>query len=84
MQGLVVDLHVPGTVHRLDRVLAVLRTRREHHVAELGPGPGAFPQRAIDDLGRVDLPVTARIQLLADVRDSGLVSAEFVVSHVSG
>ena len=45
------DLDVAGAVHRLERVVAVLRLRREHIVAVLRPVTGTLPQRAVKQLG---------------------------------
>ncbi len=48
VQAVVVDLHVARAVHRLDRVVAVLRRGLEHVVAVVLPVPGALPQRDVE------------------------------------
>jgi len=51
------DQDVTGTVHRLERVIALLRFRREHVVAVLVPVAGGFPQRLVQQLRTLDLLV---------------------------
>src|SRR5205823_6748925 len=48
--ALVVDEDVPRAIHRLDRVLAVLRRSGEHVFLEVVPVPGLLPEADIDDL----------------------------------
>ena len=48
------NLHMPRTVHRLERVMAVLGIRGEHVVFVVIPVTGLFPQGAIQDLRRFD------------------------------
>src|SRR5690554_1901202 len=56
-QALIEDFDVTRTVHRLDRVITLFRLRRKHHVRIHSPVPGLLPQRAVNDLGGLDLLV---------------------------
>src|SRR5256714_6029461 len=49
-QAFVVDQHVAGTVHRLDRVAALLRLGGEHQLLVIFPMTGFLPQTAVEDL----------------------------------
>ena len=49
-QALVVDQHVAGAVHRLDRVVALLRLGREHQFLVVFPVARFLPQAAVEDL----------------------------------
>ena len=63
LQAVLEDLHVPGAVHRLDRVdalVVVAMLREEHHLAILLHVAGGDPQRGIHELRRVDLDVAGR------------------------
>ncbi|MBL8351535.1 MAG: threonine--tRNA ligase [Burkholderiaceae bacterium] len=51
------DQDVAGAVHRLERVVALLRLRREHVVAVLVPVPRLLPQALVQDLRALDLLV---------------------------
>src|SRR5215211_4567476 len=57
MQSRIEDLDVPRTVHRLDRVVAVLALGREHVVLVILPVPRFFPQRPVEDLRTLDFLV---------------------------
>jgi hypothetical protein len=48
-----------GAVHRLERVVPVLRLRREHVLPVLLPVTRGLPQRAIEDLRCLDLAIAA-------------------------
>ena len=50
VQALAVDQHVAGTVHRLDRVVALLRLGGEHQLLVVFPMTGFLPQAAVEDL----------------------------------
>src|SRR6266851_3280149 len=50
VQALVVDQHVTGTVHRLDRVVALLRLGGEHQLLVIFPMAGFLPQTAVEEL----------------------------------
>ncbi len=50
------DLHMAGTVHRLDRKDAVVFRLDEEHVLPIPvPMARSLPQRLVEDLGRIDL-----------------------------
>ena len=62
------DLDVAGAVHRLEREdAAVLGLGGEHVLAELVPVPRVLPQRAVDQLRRLDLLVAGGGEAAADV-----------------
>ncbi len=62
------DLDVARAIHRLDRQnLFLRRFADEHGVAELLPVARAFPQAAIEDLGRLDLHIAVVVQPAADI-----------------
>ena len=61
------NLHVPRAIHRLDRVLAILRRRDEHVLAVVVPVAGLFPERFIEDLRTTNLLVAAVAIHLAHV-----------------
>ena len=48
---------MPGTVHRLDREVALLRLGREHVLLEVLPVAGLLPQRAVQDLRALHLEI---------------------------
>ena len=52
--------HVPGAVHRLDRVGVVLLRDQEHVLAELLPVARLLPERLVVDQRRLHLDVAAR------------------------
>src|SRR5712691_3297694 len=49
-QALVVNQHVAGAVHRLDRVVALLRLGGEHVLPVILPVPRFLPQAAVENL----------------------------------
>ena len=51
------DQHVAGAVHRLERVVALLRLRREHVLAVVLPVAGFLPQALVEDLRALDFLV---------------------------
>ena len=56
------DQHVARAVHRLERVLALLRLRREHVLAVVLPVARLLPQALVEDLRALDLLV-ARVAI---------------------
>jgi hypothetical protein len=61
------DQHVARAVHRLERVLALLRLRREHVLAVVLPVAGLLPQALVQDLRALDLLVARVLVDLAHV-----------------
>jgi hypothetical protein len=51
------DLDMAGTVHRLDREVALLRLGREHALLEVLPVTGLLPQRPVENLRALHLKV---------------------------
>src|SRR5678815_2588136 len=58
VEACVEDLDVARTVHRLDRIVAILAVRGEHVVLVVLPVPGPFPEAAIENLRTFDLLIT--------------------------
>ena len=58
LDALFVNQDVARAVHRLERVLVLLRLGGEHVVAVLIPMPGFFPQGFVNDLRAFDLQIT--------------------------
>src|SRR5690554_2502507 len=73
LQPLVEHLHVAGAVHRLHRIVALLRLGGEHQVAVVTPVTGLLPQREVHHLGRLDLLVAVLDLHPAHVLLQGLV-----------
>ena len=70
---MLVDLHVAGTVHRLDGELAlVLGDRGEHVLAVPLPVARGLPQRLVEDQRRVHLAVAGRILAPPHISDQVL------------
>jgi hypothetical protein len=57
LDALLEDQDVSGAVHRLERVVALLRLGGEHVLPVLAPVPGPFPQVLVEDLRALDLLV---------------------------
>ena len=75
LQAVLEDLHVPGAVHRLDRVdalVVVAMLGEEHHLAILFHVAGGDPERGIHELRRVHL----------DVAGIGLAAADVVLEQL--
>ena len=64
---MIVDLNVSRTVHRFNRIVAILRVGGEDHVTEFVPMARLLPQRAIDHLRRVHLLVPVQAQFVTDI-----------------
>ena len=79
LQPLVEYLDMAGTVHRLHRVVTVLRMRGKHHVAKLVPVAGFLPQRTVHHLRRVDFLVAFVADFLTDVVFHGKVDCPALV-----
>src|SRR6185312_2429358 len=77
VQMLAEDLHMAGAAHRLDGEDAlaplILIAHREHVLAELLPMTRALPQRAIDELRRLDLEISRLVEAVAQVALDGAV-----------
>ena len=63
LEPLVVELDVPGAIHRLDGEVVVIELGGEHAPGELVPMPRALPQRTVQQLGGLDLLVAVLLQL---------------------
>ena len=61
LDALLENQNMPGAVHRLEGVFALLRLRGEHVLAVFFPMPGLLPQGFVNDLRTLDLlvPVVA-------------------------
>jgi hypothetical protein len=66
-QGVIENLDMTRTVHRFNRVFAILRLRCEDHVMKFIPMTRALPQRSIKHLRRVHLLIAGRLAFVADV-----------------
>ncbi|MCY1220149.1 hypothetical protein D9M72_321510 [compost metagenome] len=71
-QAVVEDLHMARAVHRLDRVVALLRLRDEHVLLVVLPVAGLFPKGTIHHLRRTDFIVAGVRQAAAHVLLDGL------------
>ncbi|MNS68801.1 hypothetical protein D3C72_1020910 [compost metagenome] len=71
-QAVVEDLHMARAVHRLDRVVALLRLRDEHVLLVVLPVAGLFPERTVHHLRRAHLVVAGFAQAAAHVLLDGL------------
>ena len=60
-----IDQNAAWTVHRLDRIVAVVNLRRIHIIFIMIPVTGAVPQLFIEDERRADLLITVLLMLLA-------------------
>ncbi|TLD45489.1 MAG: hypothetical protein FAZ92_02233 [Accumulibacter sp.] len=66
-QPLIEDLDVPGAVHRLDRVVTVLRGSREHVLRIVLPVARALPERTIHDHRRLHFAIAVLAEQTPDV-----------------
>src|SRR6185437_9409955 len=73
LEAVLEDLHVAGTIHRLDGVNPVVGRLGEKHVlAELFPVPRLLPERDVHELRRVDFVVAGGALTLPHVADQAL------------